>query len=258
MRLSYYILLALAIWQFLCQSCSCSDGASGGFFSFDKPEDLDAGVSFIDTYLADGMELTLWDTLGEMPDDECVRLQVDYPGGTLRQLFADSNSRHYAEAEKIGVEPLYEGEIAVPFNGELVRVKSDSNIYVDKLRYSYPYLVPEAKQLLDEIGHRFANELKRQGGGDYRLKVTSLLRTRQSVKRLRRVNAASVDSSAHLFGTTFDISFTYFPFTGGTPHRTQEDLKNLLATVLHRVRDEGKCYIIYERKRGCFHITVRS
>jgi hypothetical protein len=44
----------------------------------------------------------------------------------------------------------------------------------------------------------------------------------------------------------------------GGVNRRQEDLKNLLAEVIYAVREEGKCYVKYERKSGCFHITTRK
>ena len=200
---------------------------------------------------------TKWDVYFEMPDDECVKLRVDYPGGTLKELFRDSNHLHYAAAEKLGIVPLDSVSSETPVRRPLLRVESNELYVVDRLHHSYPLLVPEGKALLTEIAQRFHDTLSARGGGPYRLKVTSLLRTRESVNRLQRVNRASVDSSAHLFGTTFDISFTFFPYSGGTPHRTQEDMKNLLAEILHDLRNDNRCYIIYEPKRGCFHITVR-
>jgi hypothetical protein len=141
----------------------------------------------------------------------------------------------------------------------VVKIKSCPEYYVADLTHSLPYLIPEAANLLSEIGHRFNDTLKARGGGYYRLKVTSLLRTNASVRRLRRVNRCAVDSSAHRFGTTFDISYTRFMLDKrGGVNRRQEDLKNMLAEVIYAVREEGKCYVKYERKSGCFHITTRK
>ena len=140
----------------------------------------------------------------------------------------------------------------------MVKIASCREYYVDELTHSYPYLVPEAADLLKEIGARFNDSLSARGGGSYRLKITSVLRTPATVNKLRRVNRNATDSSAHQFATTFDISYAKFICDSLTVNRTQEDLKNLLGEVLLAVRGEGKCYVKYERKQGCFHITARK
>lgn len=251
MRKAFYILLALVA---IC--CSQARNDSSGLSYDVDDEDFDAAIALLDSVVGDTLP-GLWDQPEPMPDDECIRLELHYPGGTLRSLFRDSNYLHYAVAERIGIAPISPDTVVLPPKSHLVPVKSSRNIYIDELRHSYPYLIPEAKELLEEIGQRFHDTLKSRGDSEYRLKVTSLLRTRQTVNRLRRVNRASTDSSAHLFGTTFDICYTYFPYTMGT-HRSAGDLKNLLAEILYDLRKENRCYVIFERKQGCFHITVRD
>lgn len=120
-----------------------------------------------------------------------------------------------------------------------------------------PYLVPEAAALLRDVGRGFNDSLAARGGGAYRVKVTSVLRTPVTVKKLRRRNVNAVATSAHLYGTTFDISYAKFICDSDTLPRTQEDLKNLLAEVLADLRNRNRCYVKYERKQACFHITVR-
>ena len=245
-------LLLLSLGYVFLTSCS-KKGEDGRPI---KKENFEEGLLFIDEFLSDTVS-TAWDYAEKMPDEGSIKLRINYPGGTLRKLFNDSNHIHYAVAENIGVEPFIDGELSLPLKNQLLRVHSNEYYMLDELNHSFPYLVPQAQSLLNEIGQRFHDTIQSRGGGPYRLKVTSLLRTRGSVSKLRRVNRASVDSSAHLFGTTFDISFTNFPYDGGEPHRTQEDLKNLLAEILYDVRREGKCYVIYEHRPGCFHITAR-
>ena len=36
-----------------------------------------------------------------------------------------------------------------------------------------------------------------------------------------------------------------------------DTLKWVLSEVLRDMREEGRCYIKYEVKQGCFHMTVR-
>lgn len=175
----------------------------------------------------------------------------------LRHQFSDLNDEHLAYAQKIGIKPIAETKDIMNSSIPIKEIMSCENYFVDKLSHSHPFLVYEAANLLDTIGAKFNTKLSIQNGGKYRLKVTSLLRTRESVKRLQRGNVNSTDNSAHLYGTTFDISYAKFYETpGNLIKHTDEQLKNLLAEVLIELRDEGKCLVKYEKKQGCFHITA--
>lgn len=177
--------------------------------------------------------------------------------GSLRKVFNDSNYIHLGVARKYGITPIMKLSDAWNLKVPVIRVVPTETYYIDKLTYSLPYLVPRAKKLLDDIAQTWKDSLTARGGGDYRLKVTSMLRTPATIKKLRRRNTAAVDSSAHQYGTTFDISFVKFVCDNPSNPRTAEDLKNLLAEVLYDLREEGRCYVKYEHKQGCFHITTR-
>lgn len=197
--------------------------------------------------------------LDSMPGRGCQKMKINLlPGGTLGRTFNDSNHLHIAQAPLIGIRPVDSPANAWQAGTRLERVTTCELYYVDNLRHSMPYLVPEARTLLADIGQAFRDSLQARGGGDYRVKVTSVLRTPQLVKRLRRRNRNAVDTSAHLYGTTFDISYSQFICNrAGGVYRTQEDLKNLLGEVIWAMRDNGRCYVKYERKQACFHITAR-
>lgn len=198
--------------------------------------------------------------LDSMPGRGCQKIKINLlPGGTLGRTFNDSNHLHIAQAGVIGIRPIHGLAQAWQAGTRLERVKTCEDYYVDELKHSMPYLVPEASRLLADIGHAFRDSLAARGGGDYRVKVTSVLRTPRLVKRLRRRNRNAVDTSAHLYGTTFDISYSQFICNrAGGVYRTQEDLKNLLGEVVWAMRDNGRCYVKYERRQACFHITARA
>ena len=177
--------------------------------------------------------------------------------GPLRKAFNDSNYLHIASARAIGVEPVSGVASAWRARKSLSRLNSCEAYYLDHLSHSLPYLVPSAHRLLTDIGLAFRDSLQARGGGDYRIKVTSVLRTPALVKRLRRRNRNAVDTSAHLYGTTFDISYAKFICDNPSTPRTQEDMKNLLAEVVYAMREQGRCYVKYEYKQACFHITAR-
>lgn len=182
-----------------------------------------------------------------------------FPGlGSIGRMFRDSNHVHLAAAESIGIRPVSDLRSVWREGEGIVRIGSCREYYLAELTHSYPYLVPEAADLLREIGARFADSLAARGGGAYRPKVTSVLRTPHTVGKLRRVNRNATENSAHQYGTTFDISYSKFVCDDSTQtHRTFEDLKNLLAVIVRDLRDEGRCYVKHERRQACFHITAR-
>lgn len=180
------------------------------------------------------------------------------PIGRLNEVFNDSNKYQYAAAERLGIIPIRTLAEAYFTSRPIVKIESNQYYTLDSLSHSLPYLVPEAGQLLSDIGSNFIDSLARRGADGYRIRVTSLLRTPQTVRRLRRVNRNAVDSSTHQFGTTFDISFTRFHCLDTTRTINEEDLKNLLGEVLLDLRNQRRCLVKYERKGGCFHITTTT
>ena len=199
-----------------------------------------------------------WDhPLDSAPDSGCVRIR--FPRlGPIGRLFNDSNHRHIDAAKAAGIEPVGDLRSAWTQSRGLKRIASGPGYYLAPLTHSYPFLVPEASALLDEIAARFADSLQARGGGAYRPKVTSVMRTPHTVGKLRRVNRNASANSAHSYATTFDISYSKFACDDSTAtRRTFEDLKNLLATIVRDLRNEGRCYVKHERRQACFHITVR-
>lgn len=193
--------------------------------------------------------------LDTMPEPT-VALRVR-PIGDMSKLFNDSNHVHWADASVIGLEPLSDTRSHWHTRRPLVKITSCADFYVEPLTHSQPYLVPEAAQMLHELGRRFNDSLRARGGGDYRIRVTSVLRTPESVSRLRRSNKNAIDSSVHQLGTTVDISYARFAADSDRLPRSAADLKSLLAEVLMAMREEGKCWVKMERKQPCFHISAR-
>lgn len=245
------LVACLAVWWLMPDMQASAEPNAQPARIDDTPENALAIINAPDSTMPDPMDT--------MPGEGCQRIRVKGLGGPLARVFNDSNYLHYGVARRIGINPVINDSAARYTRSPLVRVSSCNDFYVAPLTHSFPYLVPVADKLLHEIGKRFNDSLRARGGGNYRLKVTSMLRTPQTVRKLRRVNRCATDSSAHQFGTTFDISFTRFMLTkrGGT-YRTQEDMKNLLAEIIADLRDKERCYVKYERSGGCFHITARK
>jgi hypothetical protein len=172
-----------------------------------------------------------------------------------KTAFPDSQSVQLAAAEKWGVRPVRNREDAEQRKKELVYVGVNPYYHVDRLYTSIPYLVPRAAVLLQDIGEAFYDSLYNKGVPMQQIIVTSVLRTMEDVTRLRRRNGNATERSCHLYGTTFDICYNrYQPIERPVRNDT---LKWVLSEVLRDMRQQGRCYIKYEVKQGCFHMTVR-
>ena len=117
--------------------------------------------------------------------------------------------------------------------------------------------------MLDTIGSNFLDSLVAKGLNPNKVIVTSVLRTQDDVKRLRRRNGNASANSAHSYGTTFDVSWKRFQKIEDEDGRPLQDvsadtLKLVLSEVLRDLKKADKCYIKYELKQGCFHITTRK
>ena len=175
--------------------------------------------------------------------------------------FPDQQDVQILAATKHGVKPVQNRLEAENSKGKLVYVGSNPFFYVDKLNNSIPYLVPRASVLLQDIGRAYFDSLQIKGIPLHKIIVTSILRTKDDVAKLRTRNGNATENSCHLYGTTFDICYNRYKQiqTREQPRRqVQNDtLKWVFSEVLRDFRNKNRCYIKYEVKQGCFHITVR-
>ncbi|MCD7977181.1 MAG: DUF5715 family protein [Tannerellaceae bacterium] len=180
--------------------------------------------------------------------------------GSYNRDFNDLNELHLTAAKKLGIEPVSSREEAEHASKKMKEIKTGKYYEVEKLTHSIPYLVPEAAKLLEDIGKNFQDTLYNHNASLYKVKVTSVTRTVDDIKGLRKTNINSSENSAHLFGTTFDISWVRYTKIDekDTLDIDSERLKMVLAMVLRDLQKEERCYVKHERKQGCFHITVRK
>jgi hypothetical protein len=142
--------------------------------------------------------------------------------------------------------------------GKLFEVKNGSGFIIGELSHSYPYLTKDGKELLTEIGRRFKEKISGTRLKGSRFKITSVTRTTENIQRLRKINSNASASSPHLYGNTFDIS--YIRFTSRKWFLTNCDkkfLKEALAEVIWKLREEKKCWATYEVRQSCFHVVSR-
>ena len=174
---------------------------------------------------------------------------------SYKDAFPDAQDVQILAANKWGVRPVRNREDAEHRKKELVYIAASPYYHVDRLKSSIPYLVPRAAVLLQDIGQTFYDSLYAKGVPLNKLIVTSVLRSMDDVAKLQRHNQNATENSCHLYGTTFDICYNrYHPVAR---YVRDDTLKWVLSEVLRDMRRQERCYVKYEVKQGCFHITVR-
>lgn len=178
------------------------------------------------------------------------------------KAFPDTQAVQLEAAVRWGVTPVKDRQDAEARKRELVYVGANPYYHIDPLYSSIPYLVPRAAVLLEDIGRAFFDSLYVKGIPLHKIIVTSVLRSQADVTKLRRRNGNATENSCHLYGTTFDISYVRYktvePPEGPARRPVRDDsLKFVLCEVLRDMREQGRCFIKYERKQSCFHMTVR-
>lgn len=176
--------------------------------------------------------------------------------------FPDQNDVQLVAAARHGVKAVVDRADAERRKSELVYVGSSPFYHIDsRMRSSIPYLVPRAAILLQDIGRSFFDSLQTKQIPLHKVIVTSVLRSKADVEKLRRRNSNATENSCHLYGTTFDICYNRYHTVEDPdgPRRRQvrnDSLKWVLSEVLRDMREQKRCLVKYEVKQGCFHITV--
>ncbi len=175
--------------------------------------------------------------------------------------FPDQNDVQLISARKYGVNPVQNRNEAGQRIGELVYIGSNPYFYVDNLKSSIPYLVPRAAVLLQDIGRNFFDSLQVKRIPLHKIIITSAMRSKSDVQKLRSHNGNATQNSCHLYGTTVDVCYNRYKTVEapGENRRkvTNDTLKWVLSEVLNDMRKQNRCHIKYEVHQGCFHLTVK-
>lgn len=234
----------------------------GGFGHKDKQEDEEISVEQIITETAEP-ETTAAEADIELEDEsdgEDGAREVIYYGPRLAysRLFADLNEKHIELAKRVGLSAIPQTRSDVEqMKKDLVKIEDNEYYIVDELRYSMPYLTPGAAEELMTIAKAFSDSLESKQLLDYKLIVSSVLRTEEDVTRLRRSgNPNASNNSAHCYGTTFDITYVRYHSDDETEAFMQPyELTKVLGEVLRDQKNATRCLVKYERSEHCFHIT---
>jgi hypothetical protein len=205
-----------------------------------------------------------------------------------RDMRRHLNATHVETARRSGVGPVRDSAhvAALVDSGDLVQLPDSTPWWVlRELDQSLPYVTPDTRAALEEIGRRFHARLDEHDLPPFRLDVTSVLRTgeQQAALRRRNPNAARTVSS-HQFGTTFDVAYLSFAAPQSLDHRslaphpareltrplrtyltTRLDtlavrhaphLEGELGAVLQELQRDGAALPLRERSQPVFHVTV--
>jgi hypothetical protein len=223
-------------------------------------------------------------------DSAAVRARVAARGDSVRAAFArarplgarevaqlrqDVNAEQVATARRLGIRAGGQARIdALAREGRLVALGDSTTWWVLRdMDHSVPYVTPDTRGMLMELGRRFHARLDRLGLPRYRMKVTSALRTDETQADLRKTNSyASRTVSAHEFGTTVDVSHERVAVpadTAGSAAREIEGemleevgkehakvLQAELGRAIAEMRDEKALHVMMENMQPVYHMTV--
>ena len=164
------------------------------------------------------------DGLGEKPE----RKEIIYYRDRLpyAKLFADLNDAHLRVARQLGLSEIPKTREDFSHRG-LVKIEDNEYLVVDDLQYSIPYLTEGAAEELQRIARAFSDSLESKNLLDYKLIVSSLLRTEEDVDR---------EDESEAFMQPFELT-------------------KVLGEVLLDEKNAARCLVKYEKQEHCFHIT---
>jgi uncharacterized protein YcbK (DUF882 family) len=216
------------------------------------------GIESLAEWLGEGpLTEAIWKGFpeGKRWTDRKFELREKHPKRTmhLSKDFNDINDTQLAAAMRLGISPCtkreeFEGLLN---DGKLVTLENCKYYKLDRLTHSVPYLVPEAADFLLALGQLF----QEYSGTETRFIVTSVLRSGSDVGSLSKGNVNATKNSCHCYGTTIDITYNRFDHHGAA--RSDGQLKVDLSRALWDLKNAGHCYVKFERKQACFHLTVR-
>lgn len=251
-----FTVLALALVRCIFPSVAGSIGTQAESAVKTDSDSVAVADSALAMLEADTLQSRFFDAKGALVKHRIYSVQ------NFGKAFPDMNDVQLVAAQMHGVKPVQNRTEAERRKQELVYVGSNPFFHIDKLNNSIPYLVPRASTLLQDIGRNFFDSLTIKQVPLHKIIVTSVLRTKDDVERLRGQNRNATENSCHLYGTTFDVCYNRYKTVQAPdgPVRRQvrnDTLKWILSEVLNDMRREGRCYIKYEVHQGCFHITAR-
>lgn len=180
------------------------------------------------------------------------------PTRSYSTILTDLQDVQIVAAQKNGINEPFSREDLTSGKYDVKHITTCRHYQVDELTHSSPYLVPKAAKLLDDMAVAFQDSIYLRGyDRRHRFIVTSVTRTQEDVAKLTRSNVNATENSCHCYATTFDITYTRFDRPSSHAINDDNKLYDILMQVASDFRDKGRCYVKWEHRQKCLHITVR-
>jgi hypothetical protein len=169
--------------------------------------------------------------------------------------FNEKNSIHIIASKKSSLHSPIKKEIGIRKylkNKSLVPLKDGEGYIIDKMSYSYPFLTAKTISFIEALGMEFKTACELSHLRCRPFIITSALRTKETVNKLQKINPNALKESTHLYGCTFDITWSRFGY-GNDP---DQEMLDLLIPCLKNMQKKRKCRIKFEMNQSCFHITA--
>ena len=164
-------------------------------------------------------------------------------------IFTDNVKVHQLAFSKEGIAPQKEDEDLYELftSGKLVKLQTNPLYIVRQTRFSRPYILPNAKVFIEDLAVQYKQKCTTDSITYVPFTISSSTRSLASVNALMKNNDNAIRNSAHLRGTTIDISYRAF-------NKNKKQTKAFI-NVLAELRRQNRCYVKFERN-CCLHITV--
>jgi hypothetical protein len=175
-------------------------------------------------------------------DSSCSRCSV---------LFQDEIPVHEKAYQYEGIKPKNDFDDLQKLieNRTLIEIKTSEYYIVEPMGASLPALLPKGITFINKLSREYRALCDQKNIEYIPFRITSATRTIKSVKALMKDNGNAIENSAHLKGKTIDITYLT-----SKKHTKQ---KELFIQTLAKLKDQGLCYVKFEVKMKCLHITCR-
>ncbi len=184
--------------------------------------------------------------LGSLPPCSCCKKTIRIPKNPY--------TRHQTAARSLPNSFFVKNDAELQYGlsvSKLVEVSDGRGYRINRLKYSNAVLLPEVRDLLEDMGNDYADALKGTDSEGTVFRVTSMTRTNNQQRSLRKRNRNATKSlSTHSYGASFDIAFMDRANDDDNCNRPTREIQKLLL----RYQNEGRILIIPEG--GCMHITL--
>jgi len=184
--------------------------------------------------------------LGSLPPCSCCKKTIRVPKNPY--------TRHQSAARSLPNSFFIKNDAELQYGlsvSKLVEVSDGRGYRINRLKYSNAVLLPEVRDLLEDMGNDYADALKGTDSEGTVFRVTSMTRTNNQQRSLRKRNRNATKSlSTHSYGASFDIAFMDRANEDDNCNRPTREIQKLLL----RYQNEGRILIIPEG--GCMHITL--